>query len=140
MADHKDAMPAQQGKPGSSPPPPEKAKSASTLRRLWEKVKGESWQKNPATGRNQDVAQIKAKADGGLPNDPNNFKPQPHNEHMQEHKDNGDFKRWGARSGGAPSPGDPPAGPGVVEPPTVVEPNVEIKIEIPIKIGIQFFP
>ena len=81
------------GKPETNAAP-EKTKSPSTLRRQWEKLHGKSWPKDD-TGRNQDVAHIKAKADGGAPNDPKNFNPQPHDEHMQEHIDNGDFKRWG---------------------------------------------
>ena len=91
--------PPEHGNPASTPQPQEKQKSTSTLRRLWEKLNGKLRPKDPATGRNQDLAHIKAKADGGAPNDPNNFKPQPHDEHMQEHIENGDFKRWGARSG-----------------------------------------
>lgn len=90
---------AKNTKPGTSPPPSEKPKSTSTLRKLWEKLHGKPWPKDPATGGNQDVAHIKAKADGGAPNDPKNFNPQPHDQHMQEHIQNGDFKRWGARSG-----------------------------------------
>lgn len=127
----------------------EKTKSSSTLRRLWEEVTGKSWPKDPVTGRNQDVAHIKAKADGGAPNDPSNYRPQPHDEHMQEHKANGDFKRWGARSGsgrgtspeaapGAQPAAPAPAQPGAPEvapaqPPTVVRglPEGELPFEIP---------
>jgi hypothetical protein len=82
----------------------EKRKSSSTLRKQWEKFHDKVWPKDPKTGRNQDVAHKVPVADGGKPNDPQNYNPQPHDEHMQEHKDNGDFKRWGARSGQEPLP------------------------------------
>jgi RHS repeat-associated protein len=77
---------------------PEKRKAASTLRRIWEKFTSKPWPKDSATGRNQDVSHKQAVADGGAPNDPKNIEPKPHAEHMAEHKKNGDFKRWGARS------------------------------------------
>ncbi|MGN6234892.1 RHS repeat domain-containing protein [Dyella sp.] len=122
--------------PTSSPTPvaPEPRKSSSTLRRLWEKKTGQKWPKDPATGRNQDVAHKDPVADGGSPNDPDNYEPKPHDQHMQEHKDNGDFKRWGARSGGGKSSGaanpstpETPAAPEAqapIEPAPIVEPPV----------------
>lgn len=122
---------AKQDPAGTKPPQPatEPRKSSSTLRRLWEKMTGESWPKDPATGRNQDVSHKDPVGDGGKPNDPTNIEPKPHAEHMQDHKDNGDFKRWGARSGrgssgsagGSTSPGTPPAAP---EPPVIAEPPI----------------
>lgn len=39
-----------------------------------------------------------AVADGGAPNDPRNYEPKPRDQHIKEHMENGDFKRWGARS------------------------------------------
>ena len=96
---------------------------------------GEKWPKDPATGRNQDVAHKDAVGDGGSPNDPKNYEPKPHDQHMQEHKDNGDFKRWGARSGGDRSSGGArpmapePTAPTPMEPPPIVEPPI---IEPPI--------
>jgi hypothetical protein len=45
-----------------------------------------------------DMAHKKAVADGGEPLDPNNLKPQQHDEHMAEHMERGDFKRWGTRA------------------------------------------
>lgn len=83
------------GCPQSRPLKPEPRKSSATLRKRWEKMTGKKWPKDPATGRNQDVAHKQAVADGGAPNDPQNYEPQPHDQHMREHKDNGDFKRWG---------------------------------------------
>jgi hypothetical protein len=43
-----------------------------------------------------DAAHRKALADGGT-NHPTNVEPLPHDVHMQQHKESGDFKRWGAR-------------------------------------------
>jgi hypothetical protein len=44
----------------------------------------------------------------GNPNDPRNLEPKPHDEHMREHMEKGDFRRWGARSGAASEPGVKP--------------------------------
>ncbi len=96
--------PATQAAPTTRVATPENRKSSSTLRRLWERFTGDSWPKDPATGRNQDVAHKDAVADGGSPNDPKNFEPKPHDEHMREHMERGDFRRWGARSGTAIEP------------------------------------
>jgi hypothetical protein len=48
---------------------------------------------------NQDVSHMRALADGG-DNTPNNIEPLPHDSHVQQHINNGDFARWGAGSGG----------------------------------------
>ncbi len=50
-----------------------------------------------ARGRFQDMAHIKALADGGT-NAAANLKPQEHGEHMAEHVANGDFVRWASRA------------------------------------------
>jgi RHS repeat-associated protein len=71
--------------------------STSSIRRAWERTTGKPWPDDPKTGRPQQAAHVKARADGG-DDGPGNIKPQPKDEHMQEHKDNGDFKRWGARA------------------------------------------
>lgn len=73
--------------------------SSRVLRRLWELAKGKVWPKDTATGRNQDVAHKKALADKRT-NSVRNIEPKPHAEHVKEHSDNGDYRRWGARSGG----------------------------------------
>jgi hypothetical protein len=59
-----------------------------------------NWPRDPATGRYQDVAHIKAIADGGT-HTLDNVRPLPRAEHIAEHKAAGDFPRWGRRSGTA---------------------------------------
>jgi RHS repeat-associated protein len=78
-------------------PEEEKRKSTAALRRIWEEFTGKKWPVDSTTGRFQDVAHKKAVGDGGSPNDPKNIEPKPHAEHVEEHKKNGDFRRWGAQ-------------------------------------------
>jgi hypothetical protein len=66
------------------------------LRREWAKKSGQDWPLDPKTGRNQDVAHYRARADGG-PDHVDNIRPMPHDEHMAEHMANGDQARWGRR-------------------------------------------
>ena len=73
-----------------------KKKSSKQLREEWEKEHGKKWPKDDA-GKNQDVHHKKPKADGGT-DDIDNIEPKPHPQHMKDHTDNGDFKRWGERS------------------------------------------
>ena len=75
--------------------------SNKQLRKQWEQEYGVPWPKDPATGRYQDVSHTVPKADDGL-DTLDNIEPLPHEEHMQRHIDNGDFKRWGARGGRKP--------------------------------------
>lgn len=68
--------------------------SSSTLRRKWEKEKGQKWPKEPDNpNRNQSVSHKKALADGGT-NEVENVEPKPWKEHQKEHKEKGDYKRW----------------------------------------------
>jgi hypothetical protein len=80
-------------------------KSTERLRKEWEKLTGKKWPKDPNTGGNQDAHHKDARADGG-PDTAENIEPKPHNDHVDHHKKNGDFKRWGKRA--HRSPPNPP--------------------------------
>jgi uncharacterized protein RhaS with RHS repeats len=71
-------------------------KSSKQIRKEYEKATGKEWPKDAVTGKNQDVSHIKPLADGGT-NELDNVEPKIHKEHIEQHKKNGDFKRWGAR-------------------------------------------
>jgi hypothetical protein len=74
-----------------------KRRPSSALRREWEETNGQDWPKDPNNpNRNQDVSHKQPLADGGT-DTVDNIEPKLHSEHMQEHIDNGDFARWGAR-------------------------------------------
>jgi len=72
--------------------------TAAQARAIWEKATGQKVPFDDKLGRFYDMAHKQAGADGGDYWDPNNLKPQQHDEHMAEHMDRGDFKRWGARA------------------------------------------
>ena len=68
------------------------------VRREWERKEGQTWPRDPVTGRNHDVAHVRAKADGGA-DTVDNIRPLHPDAHRAEHVENGDYSRWGKRSG-----------------------------------------
>jgi RHS repeat-associated protein len=73
------------------------ATSSESIRRAWEKLWGRTWPKDPETGGNQHAHHKKPRAEGGT-DDPQNIEPLPRKEHIEHHKRQGDFKRWGKRA------------------------------------------
>lgn len=65
------------------------------LRRQWEKLNDRFWPRTK-TGRNYDVAHIKALADGGT-NTVDNIRPMHPAEHLAQHMADGDLTRWARR-------------------------------------------
>jgi RHS repeat-associated protein len=72
-------------------------KPSSQIRKEWEAANDQKWPADATTGKNHDVSHETALADGGT-NTLENIKPRPHPEHVDIHKQRGDFKRWGSRS------------------------------------------
>jgi hypothetical protein len=68
------------------------------LRSEYERSTGQAWPRDPRTGRNYDVAHIRAIADGGK-NELSNIRPMHPDAHLAEHIANGDLSRWAKRAG-----------------------------------------
>lgn len=90
------SMVALDAKKGGATP---RGKSSAQLRQEWEGLNGKPWPKDPQTGRNQCAHHCKPLADGGEDHG-RNIQPKTNPEHVEHHRSNGDFRRWGARSGG----------------------------------------
>jgi hypothetical protein len=104
---------------------------------------GRDWPKDAKTGRYQDVAHIPARADGGS-DEPENIRPLPHDEHVREHMERGDFSIWAQRRGKgtktpAPPPETAPTPQGTTSPaqPPAPTPTPEVQVtpdEIPLEV------
>jgi hypothetical protein len=73
------------------------------LRKAWEGIHGVPWPKT-ADGRNKTAHHDVPLADGGA-DAGENIVPMDPDDHIQHHKDKGDFRRWGRR--GAPNSAEP---------------------------------
>jgi RHS repeat-associated protein len=79
-------------------------RSARSVRREWERNTGKQWPTNPPNepvrpGQPQDVSHIIPLCERG-PDDWTNVEPKTPSDHVDHHKRNGDYKRWGGWSRG----------------------------------------
>jgi len=70
------------------------------VKKAWERYYGKEWPKSPE-GRNYDAHHKEPKADGGSDH-PTNIEPLAPEDHVQHHKSQDDFRRWGKRSRQSP--------------------------------------
>lgn len=70
-------------------------KSTRTIRKEWEGLHDSPWPVG-VDGSPHQAHHVEPLADGGA-DDAANIEPLPKADHIQRHKDNGDFKRWGKR-------------------------------------------
>ena len=71
-------------------------KPTSQTRKEWEELNGQPWPRDPRTGRNMDADHDVPLADGGS-DTAGNITPRTRREHIDRHKNNGDFATWGRR-------------------------------------------
>jgi RHS repeat-associated protein len=100
--------------------------TAAQARAIWEKATGGKVPRDDSMGRFYDMSHKTPIGDGGSPTDPENLEPMLHSDHMDMHRENGDFARWGARGAAPGEPGEPmdtviePAAP--MPSPIIIEP------------------
>src|SRR6185437_2187195 len=66
--------------------------------REWENKTGNGWPNDPATGKPMEADHDKPLADGGSDTG-DNVTPRTHTDHVNRHRENGDFGRWARRKG-----------------------------------------
>ena len=71
--------------------------SLISLRRAWERYFGRPWPKEP-NGANYQAHHIKYRSEGGG-DEPTNIEPKTQADHIEFHRQQGDFLRWGRQGG-----------------------------------------
>jgi hypothetical protein len=79
-------------------PSTSRTKSKEDLIDEWEKSTGQEWPKDPETGARQSPNHVWPLADGGRDNG-KFVDPVTRQQHIDLHKNNGDFSRWAKRKG-----------------------------------------